>query len=657
MSSQQGPGDADVPARAATRQAAGTATGRVPGGPACAEQSGTGARARRRQQAAAGAAQGADRPATDRPAAAHPAAERGDGPEPPSAALALPQGWHRRGPTVAATLVALVALLDIGSAVTRSLHNRIAFLREYLPGGLPNAANAGVLLAGVLLLLLAKGLKRRKRRAWLGTELLLVGSVVLHLLKGLDVEEATISLALFVVLLVIRREFSAEGDPRTRWAAAYVFPALVVLDLAVGFAVLHLGRWKEPYGFMDQLRAIFWGMLTRPGPVHFVRPGVGDRVADSLAALGLVTAVTVVYLLLRPSEPVAQLAPADEERMRELLAKHGHRDSLGYFALRRDKGVVWSTTGKACIGYRVVSGVMLASGDPLGDPEAWPGAIQAFLAECARHAWTPAVMGCSEAGGTAWARAGLSTLELGDEAVVHVADFSLDGRSMRNVRQAVTRIRRAGYTTRVARIRDIAAAERAEFAAQAAAWRDTETERGFSMALGRFGDPHDGDCVAVAAFDSEGRLRGFLNFVPWGTDGLSLDLMRRDREADNGLNELLIVAALQGAPELGVRRVSLNFAVFRSALERGERLGAGPVLKAWRRLLIFASRWFQIESLYRFNAKFQPEWVPRYICYPTGADLPRIAVAALEAEAFLVWPRPSLRWLVGRRSSLQRSVA
>jgi lysyl-tRNA synthetase class 2 len=398
-------------------------------------------------------------------------------------------------------------------------------------------------------------------------------------------------------------------------------------------------------------------MLTRPGPVHFVRPGAGDRVADSLAALGLVTAVTVVYLLLRPSEPVAQLAPADEERVRELLAKHGHRDSLGYFALRRDKGVVWSTTGKACIGYRVVSGVMLASGDPLGDPEAWPGAIQAFLAECARHAWTPAVMGCSEAGGTAWARAGLSTLELGDEAVVHVADFSLDGRSMRNVRQAVTRIRRAGYTTRVARIGDISAAERSEFAAQAAAWRDTETERGFSMALGRFGDPHDGDCVAIAAFDSEGRLRGFLNFVPWGTDGLSLDLMRRDREADNGLNELLIVAALQGAPELGVRRVSLNFAVFRSALERGERLGAGPVLKAWRRLLIFASRWFQIESLYRFNAKFQPEWVPRYICYPTGADLPRIAVAALEAEAFLVWPRPSLRWLVGRRSSLQRMVA
>ncbi|MCW2498909.1 MAG: hypothetical protein JWN87_585, partial [Frankiales bacterium] len=111
------------------------------------------------------------------------------------------------------------------------------------------------------------------------------------------------------------------------------------------------------------------------------------------------------------------------------------------------------------------------------------------------------------------------------------------------------------------------------------------------------------------------------------------------RDAENGLNELLIVAALEAAPQLGVQRLSLNFAVFRSALERGERLGAGPVLRAWRAALLFASRWFQIESLYRFNAKFRPDWEPRYVCYPTARDLPRVALAALEAEAFVVWPR------------------
>ena len=161
------------------------------------------------------------------------------------------------------------------------------------------------------------------------------------------------------------------------------------------------------------------------------------------------------------------------------------------------------------------------------------------------------------------------------------------------------------------------------------------------MALGRVIDPLDPECVWVVA-RQDGVMRAFLQFVPWGADGMSLDLMRRDRTAEPGVNELLIVHALNKAPDLGIRRVSLNFAAFRSSLERGERLGAGPVIRAWRRVLLFASRWFQIESLYRFNAKFQPTWVPRFLVYPHTADLPRIAMAALEAEAFLTWP--SLRW-------------
>ena len=140
-----------------------------------------------------------------------------------------------------------------------------------------------------------------------------------------------------------------------------------------------------------------------------------------------------------------------------------------------------------------------------------------------------------------------------------------------------------------------------------------------------------------------GVLRAILHFVPWGTDGLSLDLMRRDRTAQPGLNDFLITEAIKAAPGLGVKRISLNFAMFRAALERGERIGAGPVLRAWRGLLVFASRWFQIESLYKFNAKFCPVWQPRFFVFPSTKDAPRIALAALEAEAFLVWPRLELR--------------
>ena len=172
------------------------------------------------------------------------------------------------------------------------------------------------------------------------------------------------------------------------------------------------------------------------------------------------------------------------------------------------------------------------------------------------------------------------------------------------------------------------------------------------MALGRIGEPADDQCV-IATATLDGVLRAMLHFVPWGSDGLSLDLMRRDRSATPGLNDFLIVEAIKAAPELGVKRVSLNFAVFRAALERGERIGAGPVLRAWRGFLLFLSRWFQIESLYKFNAKFCPDWVPRFLVFPGTRDALRIGIASLEAEAFLVWPTAEIR-RIGRRLGLNR---
>jgi lysyl-tRNA synthetase class 2 len=305
--------------------------------------------------------------------------------------------------------------------------------------------------------------------------------------------------------------------------------------------------------------------------------------------------------------------------------------------------VIWSPSGKSGVCYRVVAGVMLAAGDPIGDPEAWPGAIGEFLAEAARHAWRPAVMGCSELGAEVWCREGdLTALELGDEAIVNVGEFSLSGRAMRNVRQMVNRVAKNGYTAEVRRVGDIPRQELDRVIQEADNWRGTTVERGFSMALGRLGAPGDENCVLVTAKEN-GVLKAILHFVPWGADGLSLDLMRRDKSAQAGLNDFLIVEAIKAAPGLGVKRVSLNFAMFRAALERGERIGAGPVLKAWRGLLVFLSRWFQIESLYKFNAKFSPVWEPRFFVYPGGRDAPRIAIAALEAEAFLVWPRLEVR--------------
>ncbi|WP_432096916.1 phosphatidylglycerol lysyltransferase domain-containing protein [Streptomyces sp. bgisy100] len=566
--------------------------------------------------------------------------------------------WRSRSAAFAVWYLRLVTFVNLLSAVWVSLgqdvrrHNVDEFFTPYL-------LTAGF-ASGVFTLFLAVTMRRRKRAAWI-LNLVLAGLFSLLLCLVMTLPDFNrhvqnwISLGLTLLfllsLLVGRRSFAAKGDrsnPRLAAVVAaggFLVASLIATALVTfsngadgGHRSTFLARFQYAVLRLISLEAdesVFDGISTPPWVDVFI---------NVMSTLLLLAVLWAAFRSRRATDPIG---PEDEERLRALLERHGERDSLGYFALRRDKSVIWSPSGKAAITYRVVGGVSLASGDPIGDPEAWPGVIDRWLAECREHAWIPAVMGASEEGGTIYARHGLDALELGDEALVEVGEFTLEGRAMRTVRQAYNRVRRAGYTVRIRRHEDIPEPEMADLLRRADDWRDGATERGFSMALGRLGDPDDGRCVMLECHDGDGELRALLSFVPWGPKGLSLDLMRRDRDAENGLMEFMVIELLQRASEVGITQVSLNFAMFRSVFERGARLGAGPVLRLWRSLLSFFSRWWQIESLYRANAKYRPIWEPRYLLFGKSVELPRIGIASARAEGFLEAPAlPS--WLTRR---------
>ncbi|MCF6425911.1 MULTISPECIES: phosphatidylglycerol lysyltransferase domain-containing protein [Amycolatopsis] len=563
-----------------------------------------------------------------------------------------PAVWRVTGAAsvVAITWVTrLVGLLAVISVVLpagrRGMRGHVAVWLG-LPQEATTAAAAVVLAVGVLLIMLASGLKRRKRRAW---QLALAASVVLavsHLGMQHVFGAGVVAVALAVTLVLNRRHFVALPDPVTgKWVALRVFLQLLVAGFVINVALLSVApsRFMAPLSFPDRMAEAALALFGVSGPAEFHVEWMDDLTATVGLLFGLGAVLLAAYFLLRSAEPAPHLSEDEKARLKALLDKHGARDSLGYFALRDDKFVVFSKTGKAAVTYRVIAGAAIASADPLGDNEAWPGAIEEFLAVCRRHGWVPAAMGCSELGATAWARYDLDVLEIGDEAVVDAATFTLEGRVMRGVRQAVAKTKRAGYAVRVRRSEELAEGELAELEALAAKWRGSDTERGFSMALGRMGDPGS---VLVTA-EQDGVVRGLLQFVPWGDDGLSLDVMRRDRTADNGINELMISELLLAAKDHGVRYVSLNFAAFRKLMEQGRRIGAGPVARASAKVLGWMSHWVQIESLYRFNAKFQPAWVPRYLVYPGVRELPRVGVAVFEAEG-LAGRSPRLRRLLRR---------
>ncbi|GAB2595632.1 bifunctional lysylphosphatidylglycerol synthetase/lysine--tRNA ligase LysX [Microlunatus antarcticus] len=525
---------------------------------------------------------------------------------------------------------------------------------------------------GVFLLLLGATLARRKRVGWvlalvifgffLITDLAVVTGLVASLF-ALQTDFSAVPVyarfafnlaalgALTACLVHYRAEFTARRAPGSVRKA--LLTLLVGLGVTVGVAMTLVTVF--PNELVGPRGRLAW-ILERLGRALFSSTD-GDLVAQPVSSppgwistvVGLLLGLTLlaaVVMLTRSQRLAALMSPADEPLVRALVAQSGE-DSLAYFATRRDKSVVFAPDGGAAVTYRVDLGVCLASSDPIGPPARWDSAIRAWQGLIDTYGWTPAVVGASEAGATAYARdLGLRVIRIGDEAVLHPRDFHLGDRDMRPVRQAVQRLERLGYTVRVRRHRDLPGAELTALVERADAWRDTESERGFSMALGRLGDPADADCLMVEALFPPGRhepgpagdVAGLLSFVPWGTDGFSLDVMRRSPDADNGVTELMVSAVMGASAELGIRRVSLNFAVFRSAFEEGARIGAGPVLRLWRRLLLVASRWWQFESLYRSNVKYRPEWQPRFLCFAETRDIALVGTALGVAEGFIDLP-------------------
>ncbi|MEU8460410.1 bifunctional lysylphosphatidylglycerol synthetase/lysine--tRNA ligase LysX [Streptomyces sp. NPDC029003] len=537
----------------------------------------------------------------------------------------------------------LCALLSLSPTLRGLLRPVVDFLDDFV---VPVSAN---LAYAVFLFLLAAALGMRKKIAWwiVVTYLALLVLVDVLIIADGDLWVGGTSMALavvaFAVLIAARREFYAASRPGAVWRAMLVLGLGLLAAVLLGWGLVALFPGTLPKGqWLDwAAKQVFGGLFSArqfdgrpPRPVYFV-----------LGLFGALALLNAASTLFRSQRLTAALHGDEEPRIRALLRAYGRADSLGYFATRRDKAVVFAPNGKAAVTYRVEAGVCLASGDPVGDPAAWTPAVDAWLGVARRYGWQPAVMGASEDGATAYARSGLSALQLGDEAILHVAHFDLDGRDMRVTRQAVNRVRRTGATTLIRRHSALSEDEMQIIVDRADKWRDTETERGFSMALDRLGDAADGDCLLVEAYDAAGELIALLSFVPWGKDGISLDLMRRDRAAPNGVMEFMVAELCAAAPGLGVRRISLNFAVFRSAFEEGGRIGAGPVLKMWRKLLLFFSRWWQLEALYRSNVKYGPEWYPRFLCYQDAGSLARVSLASGIAEGFV--SVPSLRTLWG----------
>ncbi len=579
---------------------------------------------------------------------------------PPPPPIQTPTRWRPRGRSRATRVLAwLTALLGLASLLPT-----LPWVQASLGiGDLLSRTERSYLfivsaVLGIGLIIVSLQLARGKRRAWVIAMALFAAAALTHVIKGPDPIAALLDIGMLVALAYYRTEFRAKGDASSLRQAVLFVPFYLLVVGVFGFVSLLTQRdFVNPdLSFGGMVDATYGGLLGMSGPYSFEHRIFSDFFSDALIVLGIAGLILFLYLVFRPL--VRDRGPEQEarEHAREIVRAHGS-DTLAYFALRRDKSYFFSADGQSLIAYAYVRGYAMVAADPIGPPEQTGEVLDEFLAYCAEQGWKAAFLAVREDATPIYRERGMHSLYLGDEAILHCRDFSLDGGDMKAVRSAVNRV---GKDHRFELIKETDATRPLidELNEISEEWRDGASERGFTMELGQEVEGTEQDFVIAIARESgdSGRVAGFLRFVPcYGSDpGYSLDLMRRRPDSANGLTEYLIANAAISLGASGVERLSLNFAAWGRLLDDAENMGIGGRIQ--RRVARALNPFFQIQSLRDFNEKFDPEWLPRSIVVEDPADLLKVAILYASIEGFLEVPLAG-RFLVPSVRNAESGIA
>ena len=370
---------------------------------------------------------------------------------------------------------------------------------------------------------------------------------------------------------------------------------------------------------------------------------------DVLLVLRVLCFLVLVYgvmAILRPVRLHSSLRHLDCLRTERVVQSYG-RLALVYFALSADKNYFWSETGLSLIAYRVVQGVALALGDPIGPEEEREQVLNAFLAFCKRQDWRVGLYQASPHTHVFCQKYDLYPYKIGEEAVIDIASFTLQGKSGAAVRHAVSRAKRDGVIVHCWHGQTLPDTLFAGMKHLSATWiqeRKIQRQLGFSM--GRFPTDWAPELLTVVALSSTGEVQAFLTWTPmYAGEGWALDVMRRGKETSPGTMEFLIAESVAWARIHGDKRMSLGLAPLvgligtishSSSLSFIERSAAylhhqGLLLGQYR-------------SLYAFKAKFQPQWEERYMIVSERQSLPQILLAMARVHGYGVRPLLQEAW-------------
>ena len=543
----------------------------------------------------------------------------------------------RRVRRLTAAAIFTAGVMDLLEAVRPPRAGHLRLVEQLLSIGDVQAARALMAFGAIALVMVARGLLRGQRRAWVVAVAAVSATLVLRLVGDALLVGVVISTVVLALLLTQRRHFTAVADHRSWRSASVTLSAGVSIAIGGAFSAVelsHLHRHQLPgwplvlAGLVERLAGI--QAIALPGRVN-------TWTSPSLLAVGCALVLVAAFFGTRPvvdrrlsavhGSPARHVA---ERRARDIVRRHG-TGSLDYFALRDDKQ--WFFHRDTLVAYAVYGGVCLVSPDPIGPATERAQAWTAFRRFADHQGWPVGVVGAGEEWLPTFRAASMRYAYIGDEAVVAVQEFSLSGNQMKGLRQACTRAERSGYCVSFLDPAHVDPATAAALRDLMGRNRRGECERGFSMTLGRLFDGRDAGLLLTVVHGPDGEPAAVCQFVPARSiGGFSLDVMRRDPgDHPNGILDFALCATIEHLKAQGCQGLSLNFATLRATLD-GDA-GDGVVQRVERWALRRMSGVLQIESLWRFNAKYRPKWLPRYVVFDSAEHFVPTVLNMLRAES------------------------
>jgi phosphatidylglycerol lysyltransferase len=480
-------------------------------------------------------------------------------------------------------------IVNLFSALGDGLPQRIALLRSIFPLEFLQLSRFLTLVAGLGLIVSSVNVYKRKRRALQVVALLSGLSIVFHLTKGIDYEEALCSIVLLALLVKARHEFTVKSRvPEWRTAGAR---AGLIVAIAVGYAA----------------------------SVHAHSPHLVGVLQCSTAA-AVVYAGSVVFL---PALYRQRTQPYERKVAAKLIDLYG-RAALDFFKLWPDKSFFLSPTGEAFLAYRVAAGMAVVLGDPVGAPDQIDAIVRDFSTECERNDWRLAFYQTLPDYLALYVRAGLKRLKIGDDAIVDLGVFALNERRWKSIRTSIRKMEASGVRV-TAYDPPIPEATLDELNMVSDEWLQFPGRRERQFALGHFDREYVRQTHVVAAVDAQGRILAFVNLLRSHRHGeISCDLMRRRTSAPNGIMDFLFIKVFLHCRERGFHRFNMGMAPMAGF---SDSEAASPEERAVHAFFQQLGFLFSYKGLKAFKGKFATSWEPRYAIYRHVLDLPRLAIA------------------------------